>query len=396
MAQPPLTPSPRIEVALLFHSSKSDNFGVGALTLSEVNILRHLATELGAQLKITIVDWKDPRKPYVTGPDIEVVDIRSRDILKPGGFWRLVRRADVVIDIGAGDSFADIYGPARLRRMFAMKFLTHLACRPMVVAPQTVGPFTKPVSRLLAKLTLKLSKVVASRDRLSTEAARALGASHVIEASDVALRLPYTKPGPRGEGPVRVGLNVSGLLMNGGYTGKNMFGLTVDYPGLIRSLITDLQARGAEVHLVPHVITHKGDTEDDVKVSADLAAEFPGVVLAPDFADPSEAKTYIAALDFFAGARMHACIAAFSSGVPVVPMAYSRKFEGMFGTLGYARTVDCTKGNTEDLRATILAGFDQRETLKAEAEAALARGLAKLGTYETALKAVMAARLPRR
>lgn len=396
MAQPPLTPSPRIEVALLFHSSKSDNFGVGALTLSEVNILRHLATELGAQLKITIVDWKDPRKPYVTGPDIEVVDIRSRDILKPGGFWRLARRADVVIDIGAGDSFADIYGPARLRRMFAMKFLTHLAGRPMVVAPQTVGPFTKPVSRLLARLTLKLSKVVASRDRLSTEAARALGANHVIEASDVALRLPYTKPGPREAGPVRVGLNVSGLLMNGGYTGKNMFGLTVDYPGLIRSLIRDLQDRGAEVHLVPHVITNKGDVEDDVKVSADLAAEFPGAVLAPNFADPSEAKTYIAALDFFAGARMHACIAAFSSGVPVVPMAYSRKFEGMFGTLGYARTVDCTKGSTEDLRKTILEGFEQRATLKAEAEAALARGLAKLGAYETALKAVMAARLSRK
>lgn len=115
---------PRIEVVLLFHSAKSGQFWRGALTLSEAHrSLRRLAADLGAKLKITVVDWKDSRKPYVVGSDIEVVDIRSRDILKRGGFWRLVRPADVVIDIGAGDSFADIYGPARLRRMFAMKFL---------------------------------------------------------------------------------------------------------------------------------------------------------------------------------------------------------------------------------------------------------------------------------
>ena len=241
----------------------------------------------------------------------------------------------------------------------------------------------------MARATLRLSRVVASRDRLSTEAARALGADHVIEASDVALRLPYTPPGPREPGPVRVGLNVSGLLMNGGYSRNNMFGLTVDYPALMRALITDLQARGAEVHLVPHVITNKGDVEDDVKACADLAAEFPGTVMARPFADPSDAKTYIAALDFFAGARMHACIAAFSSGVPVVPMAYSRKFEGLFGTLGYTRTVDCTKGEAGAIRAAILGAFDEREALRGEVSVALSKGLEKLGIYEAAVKAVM-------
>ena len=34
-----------------------------------------------------------------------------------------------------------------------------------------------------------------------------------------------------------------------------------------------------------------------------LAAEFPGTVLAPRFGSPSEAKTYIAGLDFFMGPR---------------------------------------------------------------------------------------------
>lgn len=379
-----------LEIALIFHSANSANLGVGALTVSEIDILRRLATEVGTDLKITLVDWRDARPPYVGGPDIEVRPIRSRDILKPWGYPALVWRADIVIDIGAGDSFADIYGPTRLRKMFAMKFIAHLLRRPLVVAPQTVGPFTKNSSRRLARATLRRSAVVASRDAASTVAARDLGAEHVIEASDVALRLPYTPPPPRAPGgPVRAGLNVSGLLMNGGYSRQNMFGLTLDYPALMRALIGDLMKRGAEVHLVPHVITNRGDVEDDATASADLAAEFPGVIVASDFATPSEAKSYIAGMDFFAGARMHACIAAFSSGVPVIPMAYSRKFEGLFGTLGYHRTVDCTRQSADAIRAALLQGFDDRATLQAEAIAALARGVAKLSIYEEALKTLM-------
>ena len=388
-----------LEIALIFHSAKSDNLGVGALTVSEIDILRRLAQEIGTPLHITLIDWKGGRKPYVAGPDITVRDIRSRDLLNPRAFFALVRRADIVIDIGAGDSFADIYGPERLRRMFAMKFLTHLALRPLVVAPQTVGPFTRASSRLLARATLRASAVVASRDRMSTEAARALGAGQVIEASDVALRLPYDAPAPRAPGgPVRVGLNVSGLLMNGGYSRKNMFGLTLDYPALMRDLVTAFAAHpdGCEVHLVPHVITRPGDVEDDMTASQTLAAMVPGVIIAPAFGSPSEAKSYIAGLDFFAGARMHACIAAFSSGVPVVPMAYSRKFEGLFGTLGYTRTVDCTAESQAAILAKILAAYDDRATLAAEAAAALARGYEKLGTYEAALRQLMQDRLARK
>ena len=410
-----------LNIALIFHSAKSDNLGVGALTVSEVEILRRLAREIGTPLTITVVDWQGPRAPYISGPDVVVREIRARHILDPRVFFSIVRKSDIVIDIGAGDSFADIYGPARLRRMFAMKFITHLAGRPLVVAPQTVGPFRKWQSRLLARLTLQASAIVASRDQLSSAAARALGASKVIEASDVALRLPYTPPVARPDrpaaglpaaglpaaslaaaglvaaGPIRVGLNVSGLLMNGGYSRKNMFGLTLDYGALMHDLIAAFVAHpdGCEVHLVPHVITRRGDVEDDLQASLDLAKRFANVRVAPEFASPSEAKSYIAGLDFFAGARMHACIAAFSSGVPVVPMAYSRKFAGLFGTLGYHRTVDCTAETQAAILAKVMAAYDDRATLAVEAAAALTLGFAKLSVYETALKALMQKQLAR-
>ncbi len=381
-----------IRATLIMHSTRSDNLGVGALTVSEVAILRDVAASLGRPIEITVVDWKDVRAPYVTGPDIRVVDADGRFMLNPAGYFATAWRSDLVVDIGAGDSFADIYGSRRLKRMFVLKYLTHLAGTPLVVAPQTIGPFTKGWSKALARLSLRLSALVATRDAKSTAALRDLGyRGEAIEASDVALRLPYDPPAPRGGGPLRVGINVSGLLMAGGYTGKNELGIALDYPALMRDLIADFQGKGAEVHLVPHVIVASGPMvkEDDARASALLAAEFPGTVLAPAFASPSEAKTYIAGMDFFLGARMHACIAAFSSGVPVVPMAYSRKFAGLFGTLGYDRTVDCTAETGTAIRQKVATAWDDRATLKAEAEAALARGRAKLGVYEAALRNCM-------
>ena len=379
-----------IRICLIMHATRSDNLGVGALSVSEVEIIREIGRNMGREIEITIVDFKDAREPYISGPDITVVDLDGKMMRSPKGYFAIARRSDLVIDIGGGDSFADIYGPKRLKRMFFLKYLTHIAGTPLVMAPQTVGPFTKGWSRLLAKHTMRRCAVVASRDAKSTAAARDLGCDKVIEACDVALRLPYDPAPTREGGPVKVGINVSGLLMGGGYTGKNEFGLQMDYPGLIRDLITWFQSHedGCEVHLVPHVIVRAGamQGEDDYTASEKLAAEFPGTVLAPSFASPSEAKSYIAGMDFFMGARMHACIGAFAAGVPVVPMAYSRKFEGLFGTLGYGYTVDCTSQSAEDIRAAIEAGFANRATLAADAEMAYAKGREKLAVYENALR----------
>lgn len=384
-----------IRVALIQHSTRSDNLGVGALTVSEIAILRRIAARLGRPVAITVMDWVDRRTPYVSGPDIRIVDLDGRAMVDPRGWWREARAADVVIDIGGGDSFADIYGKPRLRRMLWLKAVTHMAGTPLVVAPQTIGPFTQPRSRRLALATLRRSAIVATRDAFSTAAARKLGVDGaIIEASDVALRLPYDPPPPRPAGArPRVGLNVSGLLMAGGYGGANDFQLGVDYPTLVHEILDHFETHpdAPEVHLIPHVIVADGRMakEDDYRASEALAAEHPGVILAPRFASPSEAKTYIAGLDFFAGARMHACVAAFSTGVAVVPMAYSRKFAGLFGTLGYDRTVDCRVDPASKILAHIADGYDQRATLAAEAKAALAKGLEKLDRYESALEALL-------
>jgi polysaccharide pyruvyl transferase WcaK-like protein len=60
-----------------------------------------------------------------------------------------------------------------------------------------------------------------------------------------------------------------------------------------------------------------------------------------------DAKSHLATADVFIGSRMHASIAAFTAGVPTIPAAYSRKFAGFFGHLGYPVLVDLAETDTE-------------------------------------------------
>jgi polysaccharide pyruvyl transferase WcaK-like protein len=68
-------------------------------------------------------------------------------------------------------------------------------------------------------------------------------------------------------------------------------------------------------------------------------------------------------MDFVTGARMHVCIAAFSSGIPVVPLSYSRKFNGLFSALGYSLIADAKVMTTDLAYETIVEGFRERAEL---------------------------------
>jgi polysaccharide pyruvyl transferase WcaK-like protein len=50
--------------------------------------------------------------------------------------------------------------------------------------------------------------------------------------------------------------------------------------------------------------------------------------------DQNEIKYIVGQCDVFIGARMHACIAALSQAIPAIGIAYSRKFIGVFETVG--------------------------------------------------------------
>lgn len=388
-------PGRELHVCLILHASRSNNLGVGALTVAQVDVLRGLGVELHLNLKITLLDWHDSGEPCVSGDDITIVPVRGKDLLTRSGAYAHLEAADMVLDIGAGDSFADIYGTKRLKRVFWLKYLTHLAKTPLFLAPQTYGPFTNPMSRALARASLNMSALIYARDEASVAHLREIGVKRdVVVASDVALRLrkedgdqfklqPSQRP--------RVGLNVSGLMMSGGYSGADQFGLSVDYPALMELLIARLLAHPEqpELHLIPHVICPDMPVEDDMAALRALQKIHPSVRIAPAFRTPSEAKSYISAMSYMVGSRMHACIAALSTGVAVMPLAYSRKFSGLFGALGYAHGADCRTMALDEIVEMVMDGFAHRAVLAKDASAATREGLSRLTPYEEGLRGMM-------
>lgn len=390
----------RLRVGFLWHSLTSGNLGVRALTLSQIAMLDAIAARQGLRIEGRLLGNHpgDGARSAVSASRVTVLPGQQPAAIWPWHrmFWQYAREVfscDLILDIGEGDSFTDIYGRNRYARQVVSRLTALLLLRPLVIGPQTVGPFEAGWKEWLPALILRLSGIVSVRDEVSRACVERLAPRRtVLTATDLAMMLPFERPPARSGGAPRVGLNVSGLLY--GQEGSSAgFGIALDYRALIQGLIEAFRARGAEVVIVNHVLGIAGDRDNDLAAAEQIARRYPGIAVAPPFAGPSEAKSFIAGLDFFTGARMHACIAAFSSGTPHVPMAYSRKATGLFDSLGYREVVDLTS-ETDAGRciAQILAGFDGRERLRALSEAGMEEARRRLAVFEEALEGRLAGR----
>src|SRR5687768_14293913 len=119
-----------------------------------------------------------------------------------------------------------------------------------------------------------------------------------------------------------------------------MFGLRLDYRMCVKRIAQQLSLEDCSRNmLVFHTFAQESTAQSDSAVCRDLIRQLPPTLrsrvhLVTDEYDQHEIKGIIGMCDFFIGARMHACIAALSQGIPTVAVAYSRKFAGVFETVG--------------------------------------------------------------
>jgi polysaccharide pyruvyl transferase WcaK-like protein len=164
-------------------------------------------------------------------------------------------------------------------------------------------------------------------------------------------------------------LNISGLLFNGGYTQENMFGLQTSYHELIYSIVDFLmEQEKLLVLLVPHVLSPSRAIEDDPNACRQLydklSDKYPSrIFLTQGEYNHNDIKYIIGLCDFFIGSRMHACIAALSQSIPAVGIAYSKKFHGVFESIGLGECVaDAYQCNRKDeLLSVVKAAFEKRD-----------------------------------
>lgn len=262
-----------------------------------------------------------------------------------------VKQCSCVFDFTAGDSFTDLYGQDRFYQRTGLKKKIIDCGIPLILGSQTIGPFNDADVQKYAVDVIERCKAVFVRDGQSKQYVEQISHAKPIQTTDVAFFLPYYKSEKK-EGKKKAGFNPSGLLWEGGYTGDNQFGLTVDYKQYCKSIIEYLISMGYEVHLILHayspIIKAGLYHADNDKLAVDALHElYPATVVSPSFTTPMEAKSYISGMDLFIGARMHATIAAISAGIPVIPFSYSRKFEGLFSSLEYPYVIEGTKWDTE-------------------------------------------------
>ncbi|MBA1275169.1 polysaccharide pyruvyl transferase family protein [Stutzerimonas azotifigens] len=383
-----------MKFGLLWHSFSSGNLGVGALSISNMLLIDEAARKKGITPEFLIIGSSGPSNypPSTERFKYEFIEFNEKTLLKsPLTLLNAIRSCDAVFDIGEGDSFSDIYGNKRLIKLLLSKGMALTGHVPLILSPQTIGPFKSDIAAKASAYVMKKSSMVFARDHQSFSVLNRLDIENRDEVIDVAFALPFTRSSEhRSPDRLAVGISVSALLHHGGYEGSsNQFGLRANYEELTSRLIEALIAQGHEVHLVPHVIPLGFPEEDDYTVSEALRERYPQLKLAPRFKGPIEAKSYISGLDFFIGARMHATIGAFSAGIPVVPLAYSRKFSGLYESLDYHRVVDLKTESTDSALQKVLDSLENREQLRQEVAAGAEIIKRKLAAYGAALEDIM-------
>jgi colanic acid/amylovoran biosynthesis protein len=297
-------------------------------------------------------------------------------------FLRAILEARAVLDITGGDSFSDIYGLRRMILGSLRKILVILLDRDLILLPQTYGPYASHIARMLARWILRRAAGIYSRDHEGLDQITRLMGSKSMRTKpqfcpDVAFTLDAIAPAeirtlpapmpPKGTQSI-IGFNVSGLLWNGGYSRDNMFGLHGDYKKLVASIVERLlEQPDTAILLVPHVfpdssIAVESDPLACREVFNQFKDRFPNrIFLAEGQYNQSEIKYVIGQCDFFLGSRMHACIAAISQGIPAVGLAYSKKFLGVFGSVGIPEmVVDLRNASTESIVNTVMDRYQSR------------------------------------
>lgn len=292
---------------------------------------------------------------------------------------------DAAVAVSGGDSFSDIYGMGRFFYVTLPQLLAVSLGVKLIMLPQTIGPFRGVASRWIARFLVRRAALVYSRDLAGLDEIQKLLGKNDAQAkvrfcfdmgfvvephSPRQLDLGGLAPSRVAGDRPRVGLNVSGLLLMGGYSRSNMFALKLDYSDFIDQLVTHLiENKNADVLLVPHVFGDHAESDTTAaRTVHERLRDRHGAHLfqAEGRYNQNEVKHVIGLCDFFVGSRMHACIAALSQGIPAVGVAYSDKFSGVFDSIGAGQLVVDPRRLTEGEAVEAVAhAFDERESTRA-------------------------------
>ncbi len=338
-------------VLILWADDTSTNLGVRVLAEGSAQLVRRA--------------WPDAEIVFHTfgnsSPELPMGRLRTlvrERVTGKRGTLEWLAGFDLVVDTRAGDSFADIYGLRRLRIMSAIAELATQAGTPVVMAPQTIGPFNSRQGLAIGRHSMRRAAATMARDSVSADYAASVGRPVDLLTTDVVFALP-TPTVTKGRDVL---LNVSGLLWQ-----ESPHVDAAAYRAIVTDLYHALTASGRTVGLLAHVLD-SSNADNDVPalhefqrtVGSDLEVVIPK--------DLGEVREAVAEANVVIGSRMHACLNALSVGTPAIPLAYSRKFQPLLGDLGLHRTVDL-RTDAADAVSRVMGHLDAPELVSETVDA---------------------------
>lgn len=263
----------------------------------------------------------------------------------PRWLQKTLSEVDCVLSVGGDNYSLDYLLPSLLMGLDSCAMDLG---KPVILWGASVGPFEQEPHFLPAiHRHLERMAFIAAREPVTVDYLTKLGLGNkVIHAADPTFVLmPETIDTkafwPKDPGEGVLGLNVSPLLFRYRPAREPEGRLLDEITGFIRYTVAK---RGLGVLLVPHVIPHDGATKNNdavfmIQLLSRLSNLGNHVCLMDDYLNASQIKHVISKCRFFIGARTHSTIAALSSGVPTISIAYSIKAKGInlevFGDIRY-------------------------------------------------------------
>lgn len=268
-------------------------------------------------------------------------------------YGRMMRQVAYEAADYGGDGFSDIYGDKLFKARLNQTIPFMALGIPLIILPQTIGPFKKKENYDLAIKIMKYAQMIYVRDSKFENEFEKMGLKYEQTKDLSAFMLP--EPWDIDIKPNSIGINVSGLAYSNNF--KGLEGQFDVYPDLIDRIICHFRDKGHVIYLIPHSYRY-GNPEfanDDMWACHEAynrLQDKTNVIFVDKELTSPQVKYVISQMSFFVGTRMHANFAAIYTNVPLFGLAYSYKFEGAFyanGLDGKEQTARINNIKNEDI-----------------------------------------------
>ena len=297
----------------------------------------------------------------------------SVDFLISNSELQATRDADLVVDL-SGDMLTEDYGPHVAYSHFLPILIAQAMQTPYMICAQSIGPFK--YTRAVARRVLGGAALITAREEITRHYLYKLGISEgkVVTTADMAFLLKsasdhiidstFRQERINSDGKSILGISLSNLAHNH-YRKRNPKAAGTEFTSMFAGILDTIASQyNYQIVFVPHVTGPRPSADD--RIFAERISRLmhtSATVIQGDYT-PDILKGIISQFDLYMGTRMHANIAALTSGIPTLAIAYSHKTDGIMQLFDQSEFVcDIATLDANELLDRFKSLYDDRENI---------------------------------